>query len=31
VEMHPLMSKVETARPNEGGDGVTVIHMASMT
>lgn len=31
VEMHPLISKVETAHPNEGGDGVTVIHMASMT
>ena len=31
VEMHPLILKVEMARPNEGGDGVTVIHMASMT
>jgi DNA mismatch repair protein MutS2 len=27
VESHPLISKVETAHPNEGGDGVTVIHM----
>ncbi len=27
VETHPLISKVETAHPNEGGDGVTVIHM----
>ena len=28
---HPLVSKVETARPNEGGDGVTVIHMVPIT
>ncbi|MBK8134885.1 MAG: endonuclease MutS2 [Chloroflexi bacterium] len=27
VEHHRLISKVETAHPNEGGDGVTVIHM----
>ncbi len=27
VDTHPLISKVETALPNEGGDGVTVIHM----
>ncbi|MDX2077534.1 MAG: endonuclease MutS2 [bacterium] len=27
VESHPLISKVETAHPNEGGDGVTVIHL----
>jgi len=27
IESHPLISKVETAHPNEGGDGVTVIHM----
>jgi DNA mismatch repair protein MutS2 len=31
VEEHPLISKVETARPNEGGDGVTVIHMVPIT
>ncbi len=31
VETHPLISKVERARPNEGGDGVTVIHMAPLT
>jgi DNA mismatch repair protein MutS2 len=30
VETHPLISKVEAARPNEGGDGVTVIHMAPL-
>lgn len=27
VATHPLISKVEQARPNEGGEGVTVIHM----
>lgn len=27
VDTHPLVSKVEAGRPNEGGDGVTVIHM----
>ncbi|MBC8171008.1 MAG: Smr/MutS family protein, partial [Anaerolineae bacterium] len=27
VENHALISKVETGHPNEGGDGVTVIHM----
>lgn len=31
VDTHPLISKVETARPNEGGDGVTVIHMVAIT
>ncbi len=31
METNPLVSKVETARPNEGGDGVTIIHMVSMT
>jgi DNA mismatch repair protein MutS2 len=29
VEGHKLISNVETAMPKEGGDGVTVIHMAS--
>lgn len=27
VEHHELISKVETGHPNEGGDGVTIIHM----
>lgn len=27
VEAHALISKVETAHPKEGGDGVTIIHM----
>lgn len=27
LEHHVLISKVETAHPNEGGDGVTIIHM----
>jgi DNA mismatch repair protein MutS2 len=27
VESHALISKVETGHPNEGGDGVTIIHM----
>ncbi|MDX1995061.1 MAG: endonuclease MutS2 [bacterium] len=31
VDAHPLISKVETAHPNEGGDGVTVIHMVPLT
>lgn len=31
VDTHPLISKVEMARPNEGGDGVTVIHMVPLT
>jgi DNA mismatch repair protein MutS2 len=31
VEGHPLVSKVETGHPNEGGDGVTVIHMVPLT
>ena len=30
VETHPLIAKVETAQANEGGDGVTIIHMASI-
>lgn len=30
VDTHPLISKVETAHPNEGGDGVTVIHMVPL-
>ena len=31
VETHPLISKVERGRPNEGGEGVTVIHMVPIT
>lgn len=31
VESHALVSKVETGHPNEGGDGVTVIHMVPIT
>ncbi|GAB4513058.1 MAG: endonuclease MutS2 [Anaerolineae bacterium] len=31
VDAHPLISKAETARPNEGGDGVTIIHMVPIT
>lgn len=31
VEVHPLISKVERAHPNEGGDGVTIIHMVPIT
>jgi len=31
VETHRLISKVETAHPNEGGDGVTIIHMVPTT
>jgi DNA mismatch repair protein MutS2 len=31
VETHALISKVETGHPNEGGDGVTVIHMVPIT
>jgi DNA mismatch repair protein MutS2 len=27
LEGHELVSKIETGHPNEGGDGVTVIHM----
>jgi len=30
VDTHPLISKVERARPSEGGDGVTVIHMVPL-
>ncbi len=31
LEGHTLVSKVETAAPSEGGDGVTVIHMVPLT
>jgi len=31
LQTHPLVSKVETAHPKEGGDGVTVIHMVPIT
>jgi len=31
VESHPLISRVETAQPNEGGTGVTIIHLTPMT
>ncbi len=31
VEGHPLVSKVTEALPNEGGGGVTVIHMVPLT
>ncbi len=31
VRQHPLISKVTTASPKEGGEGVTIIHMASQT
>lgn len=27
IEGHELISKIETGHPNEGGDGVTIIHM----
>ena len=30
AEGHPLVSKVVSARPNEGGEGVTVIHMVPL-
>lgn len=30
VEGHALIAKVEAARPNEGGDGVTVIHLVPL-
>ena len=30
VESHPLVSKVTEAHPNEGGSGVTVIHMVPL-
>jgi DNA mismatch repair protein MutS2 len=31
VGAHPLISKVTPGMPNEGGDGVTVIHMVPIT
>lgn len=31
VETHPLVSKVTDALPNEGGGGVTIIHMVPLT
>jgi DNA mismatch repair protein MutS2 len=31
VKGHPLIAKVEVARPNEGGSGVTVLHMVPIT
>ncbi len=31
VEGHPLVSKVTEAMPNEGGGGVTIIHMVPLT
>lgn len=31
VKGHPLIAKVEMGRPNEGGAGVTVIHMVPIT
>ncbi len=31
VEHHALISKVEAGHPNEGGDGVTIIHMVPLT
>ncbi len=31
VETHPLISKVEQGKINEGGSGVTVIHMVPLT
>jgi DNA mismatch repair protein MutS2 len=31
VEAHPLVSKVTEAMPNEGGGGVTIIHMVPLT
>ena len=30
VEHHPLISKVTEAMPNEGGGGVTIIHMVPL-
>jgi DNA mismatch repair protein MutS2 len=30
VEHHPLISKVTEAMPNEGGSGVTIIHMVPL-
>jgi len=30
AEGHPLVSKITAARPNEGGEGVTIIHMAPL-
>jgi DNA mismatch repair protein MutS2 len=31
VRQHPLISKVTTAGPKEGGDGVTIIHLSPQT
>lgn len=31
VRVHPLISKVTAATPKEGGEGVTIIHMAPQT
>ncbi|MBZ0294095.1 MAG: endonuclease MutS2 [Anaerolineae bacterium] len=31
VDSHPLVSKVTDAMPNEGGGGVTIIHMVPLT
>jgi DNA mismatch repair protein MutS2 len=31
VEHHPLVSKVTEAMPNEGGGGVTIVHMVPMS
>ena len=31
VTQHPLISKVENAKGNEGGSGVTIIHMVPIT
>ncbi len=31
LSSHPLIAKIEEGRPNEGGNGVTIIHLASIT
>lgn len=31
IDSHALISKSETGHPNEGGDGVTIIHMVPIT
>jgi DNA mismatch repair protein MutS2 len=31
VRQHPLISKVTTATPKEGGDGVTIVHISPQT